>query len=95
MESLLRINSKLFQHYENVINESLPSRNYSELSVDQRQELFTYVDSSSDDFRLTTNDVLHQLKKIKKNRSPGLDGMTEHLNSIFLGNRDDAYKKEN
>ena len=87
MESLLRINSKVnFSTIENVINESLPSRNYSELSVDQRQELFTYVDSSSDDFRLTTNDVLHQLKKMKKNRSPGLDGMTiEHLNSIFLG----------
>ena len=68
MESLLRINSKVnFSTIENVINDSLPSRNYSELSVDQRQELFTYVDSSSDDFRLTTNDVLHQLKKMKKN----------------------------
>ena len=38
---------------ENVINESLPSRSYNELSLDQRQDLFTYVDSSSDDFLMT------------------------------------------
>ena len=35
------------------------------------------------------------IKEVKKNRSPGIDGMTsEHLNSVFLGgNREDALEK--
>ena len=68
----------------------------SELNVEQRQASFTYVESSSDDFLLTRNDVLYQLKKMKKSRSPGLDGVTiERLNSALLGgDRDDAYKRE-
>ena len=58
--------------------------------------MFTHVQSSNDDYLLTVNDVLYQLRSSKKNRSPGVDGMTiEHLNSIFLGgNTDDAYKRE-
>ena len=45
---------------------------------------------------MTANDVLSQLRRLKKNRSPDVDGMTiEHLSSIFLGgNRDEVYKRE-
>ena len=58
--------------------------------------MFTYVQHSSDDYLLTVNDVIYQLRKSKKNRSPGIDGMTiKRLSSVFLGgNTDDAYKKE-
>ena len=64
-------NIKHLNTIESTIKESLPNRNYSNLDADQRQALFTYVESSSDDFLLTRNDVLSQLKKMKKNRSPG------------------------
>ena len=37
-------------------------------------------------FIITEDAVLKQLKKLKKNRSPGVDGFTvEHLISVFLG----------
>ena len=97
MQSLLKIDSKVnLGAIENTIKDSLPPRNYAELSQNQRQTLFTHAHSSNDQCLLTVNDVLQQLKTSKKNRSPGVDGMTiEHLNSIFLGgNTDDAYKRE-
>ena len=97
MESLLKVDSKVsLSAIESAIKEPLPPRSRDELSVEQRQALFTYVESSSDDFLLTRSDVLYRLKKMKKSRSPGLDGVTvERLNSALLGgNRDDAYKRE-
>ena len=65
MESLLRVNSKAnLSAIENAIKESLPPRSYNELNLDQRQDLFAYVESSSDDFLLTLNDEVYYIYRL-------------------------------
>ena len=58
--------------------------------------MYSHVDPSDTSPLITTKDVLYQLRRIRKNRSPGVDGMSiEHLISIFLGgNRDEIFKRE-
>ena len=97
MQSLLRVNSKVnLDAIEKTIRDSLPARSYDELSDNQRRLLFTYAHSSNDDYSLTVKDVLYQLRSCKKNRSPGIDGVTvERLSSVFLGgSADEACKRE-
>ena len=81
---------------EDTIKESLPMRNLGNLTEEQRESLFSYVEHQGVESFLSENVALQQLKRLKRSRSPGLDGMTiEHLNSIFLGgNRDDFCKKQ-
>ena len=97
MQSLLKVNARMnINTVEQNIKDSPPDRNYGELSDDQRRALYSHVDLSDASPLVTTKDVLYQLRRIKKNRSPGVDGMSiEHLNSIFLGgNRDEVFKRE-
>ena len=80
---------------EQNIKDSPPDRNYGELSDDQRRALYSHVDLSDASPLVTTKDVLYQLRRIKKNRSPGVDGMSiEHLISIFLGGKETMSSKE-
>ena len=97
MQALLKIDAKVnLENVEATIQDSLPQRNLGNLTDDQRKSLFSYVEYPESESFLSENAVLQQLKRITRNRSPGIDGMTiEHLNSIFLGgNRDEACKKQ-
>ena len=70
------------------IEASLPPRNLREMSIDLRREIFRHTDATAAVELITEDAVLKQLKKLKKNRSPGVDGFTvEHLISIFLGGK--------
>ena len=66
------------------------------LTTEDRDELFTKVDAAHATSLVTSNSILSQLRRLKRNRSPGIDGFTvEHLNSILLGgNRDSQLKKD-
>ena len=56
------------------------------MSIDLRREIFRHTDATAAVELITEDAVLKQLKKLKKNRSPGVDGFTvEHLISVFLG----------
>ena len=60
--------------------------NLREMSIDLRREIFRHTDATAAVELITEDAVLKQLKKLKKNRSPGVDGFTvEHLISVFLG----------
>ena len=87
MQSLQRMDLKI--NLDNVsvdIEASLPPRNLREISLDLRRRTFTHTDATAAVELITEDNVLKQLKKLKKNRSPGVDGFTvEHLISIFLG----------
>ena len=51
-----------------------------EVAEEEREEIFSYSDSSSAASMKTVPNVLIQLKRFKKNRSPGVDGFSiEHL----------------
>ena len=97
MQALLRVNSRVnLDEIESAIRGSLPVRSYDELTDDQRQLLFTHAQPSNNDYSLSVNDALHQLRSSKRSRSPGIDGMTiERLSSVFLGgNTDETYKRQ-
>ena len=97
MQALLKVDAKVnLEGVEDVIMESLPPRVFSNLNEVQRNDLFTYVDNPGSSEFISESVVLQQLRRLKRNRSPGMDGMTvEHLNSIFLGGgRDEVGKKE-
>ena len=87
MQSLQRMDLKI--NLDNVsvdIEASLPPRNLREISLDLRRRTFRHTDATAAVELITEDNVLKQLKKLKKNRSPGVDGFTvEHLISIFLG----------
>ena len=78
------------------IQDSLPARNVSMLTAEDRDELFTKVDAAHAASLVTASSILSQLRRLKRNRSPGVDGFTvEHLCSVFLGgNRDSQLKKD-
>ena len=97
MQALLRVNSKVsLDAIESATRDSLPVRSYDELADDQRRLLFTHAQPSNDDYSLSVNDVLHQLRSSKRSRSPSVDGVTiERLSSVFLGgNTDEAHKRQ-
>ena len=97
MQALLKVDAKVnLEGVEDVIMESLPPRVFSNLNEVQRNDLFTYVDNPGSSEFISESVVLQQLRRLKRNRSPDVDGMTvEHLNSIFLGGgRDEVGKKE-
>ena len=97
MQALLKVDAKVnLEGVEDVVMESLPPRVFSNLNEVQRNDLFTYVDNPGSSEFISESVVLQQLRRLKRNRSPGMDGMTvEHLNSIFLGGgRDEVGKKE-
>ena len=87
MQALQRLDVKV--NLDNVsadIEASLPPRNLREMSIDLRREVFRHTDATAAVELITEDAVLKQLKKLKKNRSPGVDGFTvEHLISVFLG----------
>ena len=97
MRALQKVDAKI--NSANVIGDirdSLPARNVSMLTTEDRSELFTKVDADRAAFLVTSSSILSQLRRLKRNRSPGIDGFTvEHLNSIMLGgNRDSQLKKD-
>ena len=97
MESLRKVNAKI--NLENVssdINSSLPARNLNEMSDDCRDRLFNYTNPQAALDAINEDAVLSLLKRLKKNRSPGIDGFTiEHLISLMLGgNRDVQLRSE-
>ena len=97
MQALLKVDAKVnLEGVEDVVMESLPPRVFSNLNEVQRNDLFTHVDNPGSSEFISESVVLQQLRRLKRNRSPGMDGMTvEHLNSIFLGGgRDEVGKKE-
>ena len=54
--------------------------------VDCRASLFTYTDPQVALDAINEDAALSQLKRLKKSRSPGIDGFTiEHLTSLMLG----------
>ena len=68
------------------IHDSLPARNMSMLTAEDRDELFTKVDAAHAASLVTSSSILSQLRRLKRNRSPGIDGfIVEHLCSILLG----------
>ena len=68
------------------IRASLPPRSLREMSLDLRTQTFRRADPTAAVELVTEDNVLKQLKRLKKNRSPGVDGFTvERLISIFLG----------
>ena len=74
-----------------IINSSLPARNLNEMSDDCRNRLFNYTNPQVALDAINEDAVLSQLKRLKKNRSPGVDGFTiEHLISLMLGGNRDA-----
>ena len=81
MQALQRLDVKV--NLDNVsadIEASLPPRNLREMSIDLRREIFRHTDATAAVELITEDAVLKQLKKLKKNRSPGVDGFTvEHL----------------
>ena len=87
MQALQRLDVKV--NLDNVsadIEASLPPRNLREMSIDLRREIFRHTDATAAVELITEDAVLKQLKKLKKNRSTGVDGFTvEHLISVFLG----------
>ena len=73
MQALLRVNSRVnLDEIESAIRGSLPVRSYDELTDDQRQLLFTHAQPSNNDYSLSVNDALHQLRSSKRSRSPGM-----------------------
>ena len=68
----------------------------NEASEELRSQLFTYTSSDVAVNLATEAAVLKQIKRIKQNRAPGVDGFTiERLSSLLLGgNRDNQLKDE-
>ena len=66
------------------------------LTTEDRSALFSKVDVAHAASLVTSSSILSQLRRLKWNRSPSVDGFTvEHLNSILLeGNRDSQLKKD-
>ena len=58
----------------NATLESLPSKNYSQMSDAQREELFSRVDDPEADQYASEALALQQIKRLKRSRSPGVDG---------------------
>ena len=80
----------------NDIEASLPPRNLRGISHDLRRQVFSHTDATTAVDLITEDAVLNQLKRLKKNRSPGVDGFTvEHLISIFLGGNRNVQLRDN
>ena len=97
MKALQKINAK--PHLGSVVRDihnSLPARNMSMLAMEDRAALFSKTDAAQAASLITSKSVLSRLRRLKRNRSPGVDGFTiEHLNSVLLGgNRDSQLKKD-
>ena len=61
-------------------------RSLTEASDDCRARLFTYANPQVALDATNEDAALSQLKRLKKSRSPGIDGFTiEHLTSLMLG----------
>ena len=56
-----------------VILESLPSKNYSQMNDTQRKELFSYVDNPEAGQYTSEALALQQIKRLRRSRSPGVD----------------------
>ena len=68
------------------ISASLPERSFNEMSPGVRGSTFRRTDASAAVDLATEDAALKRLRRLKKNRSPGVDGFTvEHLVSVFLG----------
>ena len=87
MQALQRLDVKVnLNNVSDDIEASLPPRNLRGMSLDLRRQIFRHTDATTAVELISEDAVLKQLKRLRKNRSPGVDGFTvEHLISIFLG----------
>ena len=82
------------------IRSSLPERSYNVISREDRDTAFSkfQIQSPCDDDNedlVTPEKVTIVINKLKKNRAPGLDGLTvEHLYSLLFGGRGDINIKK-
>ena len=87
MQALQRHEAKV--NLDNVlvdISASLPARNFNETSPGARNAIFRHTDASAAVDLVTEDAALKRLRRLKKNRSPGVDGFTaQRLVSVFLG----------
>ena len=97
LSSLLKIDSKVDPDMLiNSTKESLPNRVFTNLSHDEREKLYTRVNSNIAATLVNEKILENRLRKIKKNRSPGVDGLSiENLISIlYNGNSQKGLKDQ-
>ena len=83
------------ENFLKAAKESLPQRKTDVLSREERDQLFTRVNTSVAASLVNPKSLEKCLFKMKKNRAPGVDGLSvEHLISIFYTGNGSKFVKD-
>ena len=69
-----------FEHYRSLLgSQNNDSSDFDKSIQENIKQLETEQYFSELDFKITENDIRHHIKKLKKNKSPGLDGISNEM----------------